>query len=210
VNAPAVAAVKMRRVASPEHVARADFYALFARLVSAAPDGGLLASLAQAAPIPGDGDPDLARAWRDLVDASSAMDEDAALDEFEALFIGTGKAQVSVYAGFYGGAPAIDHPRVRILNDLAKLGLGRPSGVTEPEDHFAGLFEVMRVLAAGGAGRDPATLGEQRAFYQAHVEPAMAKFFAALAAARDANYYRRVAAVGAAFAALETESFKLD
>jgi len=68
----------------------------------------------------------------------------------------------------------------------------------------------MRVLAAGGAGRDPATIAEQRTFYQAHLEPGIAKFFAAVAAAPGANYYRRVAAVGAAFAALESESFKLD
>ena len=209
-NAPAVAPVKVRRAASPEDAARADFYALLARFFLQAPDGGLLASLARAAPLPGEGDPDLARAWQGLVDASSVMDGDAAREEFDALFVSTGKAPVSLYAGFYGGAPAIDHPRVRILNDLAALGLGRPPTVTEPEDHLAGLFEVMRVLAAGGAGRDPATIAEQRKFYQAHLEPGVTKFFAAVAAAPGANYYRRVAAVGAAFAALESESFKLD
>jgi len=69
---------------------------------------------------------------------------------------------------------------------------------------------VMRVLAAGGAGRDPAPLAEQRKFYQAHVEPGIAKFFAAVASAPGANYYRRIAAVGAAFAALESESFRLE
>ena len=209
-NAQASVPVLVRRAATPEDAARADFYALFSRLFHSPPDGALLASLAAAGPIPADGDPDLSRAWQALVDASSAMDEDAALDEFEGLFIGTGKAQVSSYAGFYGGAPAIDHPRVRLVNDLARLGLGRPEAVTEPEDHYAGLFDVMRVLAAGGAGRDPAPLAEQRKFYQAHVEPGIAKFFAAVASAPGANYYRRIAAVGAAFAALESESFRLE
>jgi len=210
VNAQASVPVLVRRAAAPEDAARADFYALLSRLFHSPPDGALLASLAAAGPIPADGDPELSRAWQALVDASSAMDEDAALDEFEGLFIGTGKAQVSSYAGFYGGAPAIDHPRVRLVNDLARLGLGRPEAVTEPEDHYAGLFDVMRVLAAGGAGRDPAPLAEQRKFYQAHVEPGIAKFFAAVASAPGANYYRRIAAVGAAFAALESESFRLD
>jgi len=210
VNAQASVPVLVRRAATPEDAARADFYALLSRLFHSPPDGALLASLAAAGPIPADGDPELSRAWQALVDASSAMDEDAALDEFERLFIGTGKAQVSSYAGFYGGAPAIDHPRVRLVNDLARLGLGRPEAVTEPEDHYAGLFDVMRVLAAGGAGRDPAPLAEQRKFYQAHVEPGIAKFFAAVASAPGANYYRRIAAVGAAFAALESESFRLD
>ena len=209
-NAPAVAPVRVRRAASPEDAARGDFYALLARFFHAAPDDSLLGSLAQAGPLPADGDPALSRAWQGLVGASSAMDGDAAREEFDTLFVSTGKAPVSLYAGFYGGAPAIDHPRVRILNDLAALGLGRPESVAEPEDHFAGLLEVMRVLAAGGAGRDPATVAEQRAFYQAHLEPGISKFFAAVAAAPGANYYRQVAAVGAAFAALESESFKLD
>jgi TorA maturation chaperone TorD len=210
VSAPAAVPVLVRRSAPPEDAARADFYALLARLFTAPPDSSLLASLAAAGAIPSGGDPDLGRAWQALVDASSAMDADAALDEFETLFVGTGKARVSLYAGHYLGAPSIDHPRVRIMNDLAKLGLGRPGTVTEPEDHFAGLFEVMRVLAAGGAGRDPAPLAVQKEFHQAHLEAGMAKFFAAVASAPGSNYYRRVAAVGAAFAALETQSFGLD
>jgi len=204
------ATVAMRRVATPEDAARGDFYALLARLLVAAPDGALLASLAAAHPLPADGDQRVARAWQGLVNASTAMDADAAADEFGALFEGMGAAQVSVYAGFYGGAPAVDHPRVRIQNDLAALGLGRNESVTEPEDHYAGLFEAMRVLAAGGAGRDPAPLAQQRSFFQSHVEPGVARFFAALAAAPAANYYRHVAALGAAFTALESESFRLD
>ena len=209
-SAIAPAAVAIRRTATPEDAARGDFYALLARLFVAPADDALLASLAAAGPLPADGDPELARAWQGLVDASSAMDADAARDEYEALFLSTGKAPVSLYAGHYMGAPAIDHPRVNILNDLARLGLGRPATVTEPEDHFAGLFEVMRVLAAGGAGRDPAPLPQQRSFYQAHLEAGIAKFFAAVASAPGANYYRRIAAVGAAFAALESESFRLE
>jgi len=210
VNAQASVPVLVRRAATPEDAARADFYALFSRLFHSPPDGALLASLAAAGPIPADGDPDLSRAWQALVDASSAMDEDAALDEFEGLFIGTGKAQVSSYAGFYGGAPAIDHPRVRLVNDLARLGLGRPEAVTEPEDHYAIVFDTMRVLVGGGAGREPAPIAEQKRFFDRHVRPGAARFFAAVGSADVATYYRRVAALGAAFIALEMESFELD
>jgi TorA maturation chaperone TorD len=99
---------------------------------------------------------------------------------------------------------------VRIQNDLAALGLARRATVTEPDDHFAALFDVMRVLVAGGAGRSPATVAEQRRFFDAHLLPAAGKFFAALAGAKDANYYRQVAQFGAAFVSLETESFLLD
>jgi TorA maturation chaperone TorD len=145
-----------------------------------------------------------------LADASGVMDADAAAEEHEILFAGMGKSAVSPFAGFYSCAAAAEHLRVRILGDLARLGLGRPDRVTEPEDHFAGLFEVMRVLVAGGAGRQPATLEEQRAFFRAYIEPGAARFFDALGRAKESNYYRTVAALGAAFVAVETQSFQLD
>lgn len=205
-----VAPGAIRRALPPEEAARGHFYALVARLLHAPPDGQLLQALAASEPLPADGDPALADAWRDLVDASSAMDPDAAAEEYETLFVGVGKAAVSLYAGYYNGAPSIDHPRVRIQADLAALGLARRERVTEPEDHYAGLFEAMRVLVAGGAGRSSAPLAEQRRFWQAHLEPGLARFCRTLAEAPQANYYRRVAAFLAAFAALESESFLLD
>lgn len=202
--------VALHRPLPPEEAARGDFYALLARLLRDAPDMGLLANLAAAPRLADGGANALAKAWDDLVDASSVMDGDAAAEEYEALFAGVGKAAVSIFAGFYSGAPAADHPRVRIVRDLAALGLARRDAVSEPEDHFAGLFDTMRVLACGGAGRAPAPVAEQKAFFTAHVQPGAAKFFDALQRAPQANYYRKVAAFGAAFAALEAESFQLD
>lgn len=207
----AVAApLAIHRTLPPEEAARGDFYALLARMFRLAPDGALLASLAGAEPMPAEGNAPLALAWSQLVVASSVMDPEAAADEFEALFNGVGKAAVSVYAGHYAGAPSIDHPRVRLQADLAGLGLARREQVSEPEDHIAGLFEVMRVLAAGGAGRQPATLEEQKRFFEAHIAPAAGKFMKAVGAAPKANYYRTVAALGAAFLTLESDSFQLD
>jgi TorA maturation chaperone TorD len=202
--------VAIKRTLPPEEAARGDFYALFARLLHNAPDAALLRAVAAAAPIPPEGNAALSLAWRGLVDASSVMDADAALEEYEALFAGVGKAAVSLYSGFYTGAPSIDHPRVRIQADLAAFGLARHETATEPEDHFAGLFDAMRVIVAGGAARAPASVAEQRRFFQDHVEPGVGKFFDALARASQANYYRKVAALGAAFFALESESFLLD
>ena len=194
----------------PEEAARGDFYALLARLLHDAPEAALLRTLAEAEPIPADGDAALAKAWQDLVHASAAMDADAAREEYEALFAGVGKSAVSIYAGFYSGATAVEHPRVRILDDMSALGLAPRAHVTEPEDHFAALFDVMRVLSAGGAGRSPAMLADQRRFFESHVQPGAMKFFDALGRAVQANYYRKVAALGAAFISLETESFVLE
>lgn len=202
--------VALHRALPPEEAARGDFHALLARLLRDAPDMGLLANLAAAPRLPDAGDAALARAWEDLVNASSVMDADAAAEEYEALFAGVGKAAVSIFAGYYSGAPAADHPRVRIVRDLAALGLAKRDTVTEPDDHFAGLFDVMRVLISGGAGRVPASVAEQKKFFTTHLQPGVAKFFDALQRAPQANYYRKVAAFGAAFAALEAESFVLD
>ena len=206
----AAARIEVCRPLAPEEAARGDFYALLARLFHAAPDAALLQTLAHADPLPGEGDRDLASAWDELSLASSAMDPDAATDEYEALFVGVGKARVSIYAGYYTGALAIDHPRVRLQADLARFGLARQAQAAEPEDHFAGLFDVMRVLAAGGAGRDPAPIGEQKGFFEAYLKPGAPRFCEAVAQAAEANYYRRVAALARAFIAIEIESFVLN
>jgi TorA maturation chaperone TorD len=206
----ATARVELHRPLPPEEAARADFYALLARMAYAAPDAPLLASLAQAEPIPSSGDGELSRAWEALSRASSAMDADAAAEEYEALFVGMGKAPVSLYAGHYLGAPAADHPRVRLQADFAAFGLGLREDSTEPEDHFAALFEVMRVLVAGGKGREPATLAEQKRFFEAFLARGARALFDAVTRAEKANYYRRVAGLGVAFLAIEAESFELD
>jgi len=206
----AAAPVAVQRPLPPEEAARANLYALLARMIHSAPDGALLHRIAQSPPLEPGGDAALARAWQELVAASTVMDGDAANEEHDALFATVGKPRVSRYAGFYTGATAVEHPRVRVRADLAALGLAPRADATEPEDHFGGLFEAMRVLVAGGAGRGPATLAEQRRFFEAHIAPGAPKFFSALASAEASNFYRKVAALGAAFVALEAQSFSLD
>jgi TorA maturation chaperone TorD len=205
----AAATVTVHRTLAPEDAARADFYALIARLLQRAPDAMLLADLAAAPLLPAEGDRAMADAWRELVEASATAQPGDVAFEYDELFAGVGKAPVSIYAGFYSGAPAVDHPRVRIRGDLAQLGLA-PQVETEPEDHFGVIFDAMRVLVAGGAGRGPASVAEQRRFFERHVRPAAPRFLAAVGVARQSHYYRRVAALAAAFVALETESFQLD
>jgi TorA maturation chaperone TorD len=198
---------EVRRPVAAEDVARADFYALLAALFHHGPDAKLLRSLAIAAPL--DGDEALAAAWSRLVAASGAMDEEAAGLEYDTLFVGVGKAKVSVFAGFYAGAPAADHPRVRIIEDLAAAGLAHAPGAGAPEDHFAGLFDAMRVFVAGGAGCAPASLAEQKRFFEAHVKPGVGRFLAAVREAPESNYYRKVAELAEAFFRIEVESFNL-
>jgi TorA maturation chaperone TorD len=206
-SAVAPARVDIHRPLAPEEAARANFYALLARLFHSGADGALLRSLAEADPI--EGDAALSKAWAELSLASAAMDPDAAAEEYDAVFVGVGKAPVSIYSGYYTGAAAIDHPRVRLQADFATFGLERLQA-GDPEDHFAALFDVMRVLVAGGAGRAPAPVAEQKRFFEAYLETGAPKFFKAVIACPQANYYRKVAALGLAFIAIESESFELD
>lgn len=206
-TAPAPAAV--RRPLAPEESGRADFYALLARLFAGAPDGRLLQTLAIAPALGGDADPALASAWSALVAASAVFDEEAAAEEYEKLFVGVGPALVSIHFGFYAGAAAVDHPRIRIRRQLAELGFAPRDDNPQPEDHFALLFEAMRVLTGGTPARDPAPVAQQQRFFETNVAPGVFAFLSAVQGAAEANYYRRAADFAAAFMKIEQQSFNL-
>jgi TorA maturation chaperone TorD len=169
----------------------------------------MLQTLAIAPALEGGADPDLAAAWSALIAASGAFDEEAAAEEYEKLFIGVGPSLVSIYFGSHAGATAVDHPRVRIRSDLAALGLEPREGNPQPEDHFALLFEAMRVLTGGTPSRDPAPLEAQERFFESNLAPGVFRFLEAVQAAAESNYYRRVAAFAAAFMTIEKQSFNL-
>jgi len=208
-TATAPAPVAVRRPLAPEESGRADLYALLARLFAAPPDARLLQTLALAPALEGDADPGLASAWSALVAASAVFDEEAAAEEYERLFVGVGPALVSIHFGFYAGALAVDHPRVRIRRRLAEMGLAPREDNPQPEDHFALLFEAMRVLAGGTPVRDPAPLAEQKSFFETNVAPGVFAFLAAVQGAGEANYYRRAADFAVAFMKIEQQSFNL-
>lgn len=208
-NSALAAPVAVRRPLAPEESGRADFYALIARLFASAPDARLLQTLGIAPALEGDADPDLAAAWSALVAASAVFDAEAAAEEYEKLFVGVGPALVSIHFGFWAGAAAVDHPRVRIRRQLAELGFEPRDDNPQPEDHFALLFEAMRVLTAGTPARDPAPVAQQKRFFETNVAPGVFAFLAAVRGAAEANYYRRAAAFAEAFLRIEQQSFNL-
>jgi TorA maturation chaperone TorD len=84
---------------SDEDQARADFYALIARLMLAPPNAALLTALGKAEPIAADGLAEaghaLEGAWQKLTQAASVMDADAVAEEFAALFVSTGNPLIN-------------------------------------------------------------------------------------------------------------------
>ncbi|MCK0507519.1 molecular chaperone TorD family protein [Aromatoleum anaerobium] len=199
--------------ASAEDNARAEHYALLARLFFAPPDAPLLAALAAAGDVFGGGNLPFAHspfgvAWAELADAARHTDARSVHDEYEALFQGIGRPEVMLYGSFYLAGFLMEEPLADLRDDLAGLGLARRGGVTETEDHVAVLAEVMRHLVVSGA--DAAGLARQRAFFTRHLQPWYARLADALAAAPQASFYARVGALARAFFDVESEAFAMD
>jgi TorA maturation chaperone TorD len=196
-----------------EDQARADFYALLARLYAAAPDAVLLSSIAACDELPADPASEegraLADAWRRLIAASTAMDPAAAADEYQNLFVGVGKSEVSVHGSAYVKSPGTSL-LIEVRASLAKLGLARQTGVNVYEDHLATVFETMRALITGAGQGEPFAFAEQREFFESHVKPWVFNCCTAIQKSPVANYYRRVAEFTQVFMAIERDSFAIE
>lgn len=211
VSGTVAAAVTVTAPLGAEDQARADLYALAARLLLAAPDGQLLAGLANADPILSTGaEHALADAWENLVLASSVMDADAVAEEFDALFISSGTPTLNPYGSLYLSGFMNDTPLAELRADLARFGIGRVRGVFESEDHLGALCETMRVLIAGGPGIRRQPLGVQKTFFEARIGRWYARCLTDMMHAEGANFYRLVAAFACALLTIEAEAFAVE
>jgi TorA maturation chaperone TorD len=209
---PASTVAPRPRVAA-EDEARANFYALLARLYADAPDAALLRAIAAADELPviasDDAAKDLATSWRTLIAASAAMDAEAAAAEYQDLFIGVGKSEVSLHASGYvsraGGSALAD-----VRTALAQLGLSKQEGSSLYEDHLASVCETMRILIGGAPGVEPYPFEQQREFFVGFVSPWAPACCNAIKISPIANYYRRVAEFTQYFMAIERDSFAIE
>lgn len=191
-----------------EELLRAQVYALLARLLARAPDAAFLAALSELA---GEGG-DFGAALDQLADAARGSDPAAVEEEFTTLFIGVGGSERTPYGSFYLTGFLNEKPLAELRVDMARLGIARADGVTEPEDHIAALCEMMAGLIAGEfAPQDGGTAGldAQRAFFDRHIGSWAGRFFADLETSPSARFYRAVGAVGRSFLAVEARAFDL-
>lgn len=194
----------------PQDEARADFYGLMARLFYAAPDAGLLEALAGSDELDAAGTgAGLPAAWSAMRRAAREAKVEAVRAEYDQTFIGVGKAEVMLYGSFYLAGFLNETPLAELRSDLAALGFARNSGASEPEDHIAGLADVMRQLILdqdnAPADRDAA----QRQFFARHLEPWYGRLCDAIEAAPGTDFYRNVAGFTRAFLDLESEFFRI-
>jgi TorA maturation chaperone TorD len=103
----------------------------------------------------------------------------------------------------------MEKPLAELRNELARLGFARAPEVREPEDHLAALCDVMRALILGDLSDAPATIEQQKAFFERHMKPWATKCCSAVASFEKSNYYRRVAAFAEAFLYIESQAFEM-
>jgi TorA maturation chaperone TorD len=177
-------------------------YALLSVLLGQAPTSDLLARVTG---LRGDATP-LGLAHIDLANAAQATDETRAGREYFNLFIGVGRGELLPYGSYYQTGFLHERPLARVREDLALLGIERSETTREPEDHIAILCEIMAGLAQGAYEAD---LDAQARFFDRHLAPWAARFFADLETTGAAQFYKSVGRVGRTFMELEAEAFKL-
>jgi TorA maturation chaperone TorD len=192
-------------VLAPEDEGRLQLYALLARLFAAGPDEELLRALAQAAGSAGS-DGALAQAFDALAQAAAQTSARGATLEFDATFIGTGKAPVTTYLSHYHSGVRKEVVLVNLRDTLTELGLTRTAASAEPEDNLTAVLEVMRHLVA--AGSDQPSLLRQREFFARYLQPAYRAFCDAAHKANVSEYYQ--AAVRLLDVFLESEQLQFE
>jgi len=191
-----------------EETARSELYGLLAFMYYAQPAIDLIAKLRVAAtdsPVTG---AFLEEPWRALVGVAREMPDAAIQSEYDALFGGVGKPEVYLFGSHYLSGFLNEKPLARLRTDLAQLGLSRDDSMSETEDHFAYLCEVMRYLIAGDDVA-VANLTRQREFFSAHIQPWVASLCDALEKNPQARFYAALAALTRAFVSIEAQGFDM-
>ena len=185
---------------APEEQARANFYGLLARLFYAPPDAALLQAITLEK-LEGE----IAQPWEELKRAAAAADPEAVREEYETVFIGTGKAPVTLYSTAYTIRYSSDAPLAELRGELARLGLARRAETHEPEDHIAALCDVMRHLVA----EQKSDLEEQGRFFNRWIHPAVEPLCSAIERSDKTAFYKPVARFARGFCTLEHMAFEM-
>jgi TorA maturation chaperone TorD len=201
-----VSTMKFVPTLPPEELARANFYGLLARLLYAPPDATLLRTLAASDEVEAEDEEEgFAQAWQGMARAAAKADPEAVRDEYDSVFVGAGKAPVSLYTCAYTIKVSNEAPLVQLRADLAGLGLARKPGAHEPEDHIAALCDVMRHLIA----EQKRELQEQRRFFEDWIWPAVRPLCDAIEKYPTTDFYKHVSRVLFRLCTVEHKAFEM-
>ncbi len=190
----------------PEEAARANLYGLIARLFYAPPDELLISELVRSPGVEEEGKASpLAVSWRTMVDACRTAFPMNLKHEHTALFVGTGKAEVTPYLSHYVLRHSSDNPLVELRGLLDSWGIARRQGVPEYEDHIAGVCETMRFVIA----EQQRLPEDQKLLFERFLYQGASAFCSAVNASKDARFYRLVASFAQAFFDVEKTAFEM-
>ncbi len=193
----------------PEEQARANVYALLARLFVAPADADLLRRIASGDESGNDAQKqdsgEFALAWRELVNAAGDAQDSAVADEYQQLFVGTGRSEISLYVGAYTARMSVDTMLVDLRRFLNERGLQRRTGVNEPEDHIAMLFEIMRFLIQ----EQTSAVDQQKRFFNRFIWSGGQSLCNAISEHPQARFFRPVARLAKCFLFVEHDAFDM-
>ena len=191
-----------------EEVARAEVYGLLALLYYAPALPHLLADLRVAATQAPAAGAFLEEPWRALVGAARARSDAQIAQEYDALFGGVGKPEILLYASHYLSGFLNEKPLAGLRAALLALGLERHQSMSETEDHFAYLCEVMRLLVAGDDAA-VSNLSRQREFFAMHLQNWAPAMLDAISQHPRAEFYAALAGFTRAFLSVEVQGFDM-
>ena len=183
---------------------RADLYNYLGVILAGPPDQSLLD---QTAALTGD-DSDLGQGISTLARMAKVSKPRTVESEYMKLFIGLGRGELLPYASYYLTGFLNEKPLATLRSDMLARGLSRADNVFEPEDNIASLMEMMGAMIVGRFGK-PATLDDQRSFFNAHIAPWAGHFFTDLEGAKTSVFYASVGTIGRAFMEIEAEAFRM-
>lgn len=190
---------------SDEDRLRAETYILLALLLATPPTSEVLDIVAD---LQG-GDNVFGNAINALAVAAQGVNAGDLDREYTELFVGVPMGALVPHASYYLTGALFSKPLARLRMDMSRLGIARARTVNEPEDHIAGLCEMMAGLILGAFSDQPASLSEQKDFFETHLQSWAPRFFEDLESTEAADFYTAVGNLGCHFLKIERQAFDL-
>ncbi|MBU2582158.1 MAG: molecular chaperone TorD family protein [Alphaproteobacteria bacterium] len=190
---------------APEEFLRAQIYQLIAGPFSAPAGPELLDAFAA---IGGDSSR-LGQALKACAEAAANASPEAEDDAYHELFVGIGSGVLVPFGSYYLTGFLHEKPLARLRRDMAAIGVEHNPDIKEPEDHISSVLEMMAGLIEGRFGA-PASLSEQKKFFDAHVGVWAPHFFKDLSETKQSAFYAAVGVLGSIFMEIEAKAFEYD
>lgn len=198
------------QVAGPEHAIapedelRANMYRLLACFLSSPPGER---ELRYAAEMIGDNSP-LGEALSTFAQAARNTTPSRLSEQYHELFIGLSRGKLLPFGSYYLTGFLNEKPLARLRGAMSKLGIERDPGNKDPEDHIAAVLDMMAGLIRGEFGK-PATLEQQKQFFEEHLNSWAPHFFRDLEAEETSELYASLGTIGRLFLQTEETAFGL-